>query len=116
MYQLVRVSSSLNVKRSLMTKITDSYVFPFEPNPDWSTFYAGSPEIWQYMKDTAVKWELEQFIQYNSRVTDSIWDEDSGKWRLKINQQGLLLDDECDVLVNATGFLRLVTVYVFESC
>ena len=90
----------------MINVFTDSYVFPFEPNPNWSTFYAGSPEIWQYMKHTAVKWGLEQSIRYNARVIDSVWDEEVGKWKLKIEHKGECIEDECDVLVNATGFLR----------
>ncbi|KAH8807115.1 hypothetical protein F5884DRAFT_702964 [Xylogone sp. PMI_703] len=82
------------------------YVFPFEPNPNWSSFYASSPEIWQYMKDTSIKWNLEEHVQFNSRVTKALWDEDSGKWRLKVSQQETSITDECDVLVNASGFLN----------
>ncbi|KKO96957.1 hypothetical protein THAR02_10937 [Trichoderma harzianum] len=82
------------------------YVFPFEPNPNWTTFYANSPEIWQYMKDTAKKWDLERHMLFDSKVIDSIWDENSGKWLLKIDHQGEIIEDECDILVNATGFLH----------
>lgn len=90
----------------LMARLLDIYVFPFEPNPNWTTFYANSPEIWQYMKDTAKKWDLERHMLFNSKVIDSIWDERSGKWRLKIDHEGDVIQDECDVLVNATGFLQ----------
>ncbi|KAL2843694.1 hypothetical protein BJY01DRAFT_235534 [Aspergillus pseudoustus] len=84
----------------------DVYVFPFEPNPNWSSFYAGSHEIWQYMKATAVKWKLEQFVQLDTRVTDTTWSEDAGKWLVKVERDGKTISDECDVLVNASGFLN----------
>jgi cation diffusion facilitator CzcD-associated flavoprotein CzcO len=58
------------------------------------------------MKDAAVKWDLEQFVKYNSKVTDSLWDDDVGKWKVRIIHQGELIDDECDILVNASGFLK----------
>jgi cation diffusion facilitator CzcD-associated flavoprotein CzcO len=58
------------------------------------------------MKDTAVKWDLEKHIRYNSRVTDSIWNEESGKWKVKIEHNGHMVDDECDVLINGAGFLK----------
>ncbi|KAL5324751.1 hypothetical protein ACEPPN_005867 [Leptodophora sp. 'Broadleaf-Isolate-01'] len=83
-----------------------SYVFPFEPNPNWSTFYAGGREIWQYIKDASMKWGLQEFVKFNAKVTDSIWDEASGKWKVKMTQEGKVIDDECDVLVNASGFLK----------
>jgi cation diffusion facilitator CzcD-associated flavoprotein CzcO len=63
------------------------------------------------MKDTAVKWDLEQFVKYNSKVTDSLWDDDTGKWKVKIAQQGELIEDECDILVNASGFLKYSIVF-----
>ena len=28
-----------------------SYQFAWRPNPDWSHYYCGAPEIWQYMKE-----------------------------------------------------------------
>lgn len=58
------------------------------------------------MKDTAKKWDLERHMLFNSKVIDSIWDECSGKWRLKVDHQGEIINDECDVLINATGFLQ----------
>lgn len=58
------------------------------------------------MKDTAIKWDLEQFVQYNSRVTDSIWDDEIGKWKVKVAQEGKSIEDECDILINASGFLK----------
>ncbi|KAM0521289.1 hypothetical protein ACHAPE_002767 [Trichoderma viride] len=85
----------------------------YEKNPDLGgTWYenrypgAACPEIWQYMKDTAKKWDLERHMLFNSKVIDSIWDECSGKWRLKVDHQGETINDECDVLINATGFLH----------
>ncbi|CAI7593882.1 unnamed protein product [Penicillium viridicatum] len=53
------------------------YTFPFEPNPDWSTFYASGPE-----------------------------DEPSSKWRLKIQQDGEEKEDECNILIDGSGFLN----------
>jgi hypothetical protein len=35
-----------------------------------------------------------------------MWDEGSGKWKLKIDQNGTLKEDEAEIFVNATGFLR----------
>ncbi|KAJ5370220.1 uncharacterized protein N7496_006312 [Penicillium cataractarum] len=82
------------------------YVFPFEPNPNWSSFYVHGPEIWQYMKDTAVKWGLEKFVSFNSRVNETVWDDEVGKWKIKVDYSGNTISDECDVLVNASGFLN----------
>ncbi|PVH69706.1 FAD/NAD(P)-binding domain-containing protein [Cadophora sp. DSE1049] len=82
------------------------YVFPFEPNPDWSSYYAGSAEIFQYIKKTAAKWALDKFVSLNSTVTDTTWNEDSCKWRIKIVQEGRVIEDECDILVSASGLFN----------
>lgn len=50
--------------------------------------------------------ELEENIKCNAAVTESIWDEDSGKWKLKIIHQEEVIEDECDILVNGSGFLK----------
>jgi cation diffusion facilitator CzcD-associated flavoprotein CzcO len=82
----------------------------------WRTFhcadslaqYATRPEIWDYMKATAKKWELEQYVRYHTKVTDAVWADEAGKWNLKLEFDGRVLHDECDVLVNATGIFKFV--------
>lgn len=58
------------------------------------------------MKDTAVKWGLEEFVSFNSRVNETVWDDEVGKWKVKVNCSGETISDECDVLINASGFLK----------
>ncbi|KAJ5851265.1 uncharacterized protein N7529_010650 [Penicillium soppii] len=55
------------------------YTFPFEPNPDWSTFYASGPEIWSYIKRTSDKYGLAEHVQLQSKVVQATWDESSSK-------------------------------------
>lgn len=84
----------------------DVYVFPFQPNPNWSSFYVGSEEIWGYMKETAIKWDLEKFVSFNSRVNETLWNDDKGKWQVKVGKADGTIKDECDILINASGFLK----------
>ncbi|KAL5333087.1 hypothetical protein BJX70DRAFT_406539 [Aspergillus crustosus] len=60
------------------------YTFPVEPNPNWSSFYAGGEEIWQYIKDTSDKCGLSERIQRGSDV----------------------FTDEADILINGSGILN----------
>lgn len=44
-------------------------------------------------------------MQFNSNVISSIWDHESGKWKIKVDQNGTIIEDEAEVLINATGLL-----------
>jgi cation diffusion facilitator CzcD-associated flavoprotein CzcO len=54
-------------------------VFSFEPNPDWSGFYAYSDEIQQYFLHFADKYGLRKYVQVNTEVVSATWDEEEGK-------------------------------------
>ncbi|KAJ5202173.1 hypothetical protein N7449_004252 [Penicillium cf. viridicatum] len=82
------------------------YTFPFEPNPDWSTFFASGSEIWSYIKRTSDKYGLAEHVQLRSKVLQAIWDEPSSTWCMKIRQNGEEKEVECDVLVDGSGFLN----------
>jgi cation diffusion facilitator CzcD-associated flavoprotein CzcO len=79
------------------------YTFSWEPNPDWSSFYVGGPEIFAYIKQTADKYNLTKDIQLNSKVVDAEWKESDGKWHVTIEQGGKIIHDVGDLLINACG-------------
>ncbi|OAL38186.1 hypothetical protein AYO20_02638 [Fonsecaea nubica] len=82
------------------------YAFPFDPNPDWSKFYADGPEILEYIQRTVKKWNLNRDIQFNTRVVALEWLEEEGKWKIRVRKDGQEERDEfADVLVSAQGFL-----------
>ncbi|GAD94127.1 hypothetical protein PVAR5_2748 [Paecilomyces variotii No. 5] len=83
------------------------YTFPFEPNPDYSSFYVGGQEIWEYIRRTTTKYHLDENVQFNSRVVSTIWDDQSGSWKIKVQRQdGTIIEDTADVLINASGILN----------
>lgn len=87
--------------------VSEIYTFPFEPNPDWSSFYASGPEIFQYIKRTVKKYDLDYCVKLNSGVIESVWDNVSSTWKIKVQLAGgKTIDDEGDVLINASGFLK----------
>lgn len=81
-------------------------MFPFEPNPSWSKFYVGGAEIQKYILDTTEKYGLREKIKFNTELCESAWDEEKGNWKLKLNSNGCSIQDEADILINATGVLR----------
>ncbi|KAL4945497.1 hypothetical protein BDV06DRAFT_219188 [Aspergillus oleicola] len=85
-----------------------SYIFPFAPNPHWSQCYAKGPEIQQYILDTTEKFGLREKVQFNSKVISAIWNEEEGKWKLRVqrNGDGEVVEDSADVLLNGGGILN----------
>ncbi|KAI4906297.1 hypothetical protein J4E90_010642 [Alternaria incomplexa] len=64
------------------------YAFPFEPNPNWSSFYAGGAEILQYIKDTTKRYGLADNIQFKAELTSAVWDDANGKYHFKLVKDG----------------------------
>jgi cation diffusion facilitator CzcD-associated flavoprotein CzcO len=79
------------------------YSFSFEQKSDWSRRFAPQPEILQYLRDTATKYDVRRHIRFNTEVTAASFDEDAGSWHLEL-ADGTTHD--ADVLVATTGQLN----------
>lgn len=53
------------------------------------------------------KYHLDRDVRLNHKVEHARFDESGGRWHLKVRRMdtGEMLDDVCDILVSATGFL-----------
>jgi cation diffusion facilitator CzcD-associated flavoprotein CzcO len=58
------------------------YSFSFEPNPDWSSKFAGSAEIQKYLLGCVDKYDLRPHLRLNTAITDAVFDEEQGVWTL----------------------------------
>ncbi|KAF9485456.1 FAD/NAD(P)-binding domain-containing protein [Pholiota conissans] len=85
-----------------------AYTFSFEPNPNWSSVYAGSKEIRQYFVSFASKHELSKYVKTRHQVSKAVWDEIKGVWDVEVANlaDGTIIRDSCDMLVNAAGVLN----------
>ncbi|EMC95153.1 hypothetical protein BAUCODRAFT_527822 [Baudoinia panamericana UAMH 10762] len=84
-----------------------SYQFSFNPKPDWSSLYAPSWEIRDYIESSAKKYGADRFIKLRHEVTDCEWREDEGKWHVKVKKpNGEIFEDTCEILVSARGLLN----------
>lgn len=63
-------------------------------------------EIQAFIKRTAEKYDLDKHVQLNTTIRETIWDEGSAKWKIKLEQTGELKEDEADFPINASGFLK----------
>ncbi|KAI5309586.1 hypothetical protein KEM55_002890 [Ascosphaera atra] len=90
------------------TWFENSYQFAWEPNPNWSAYYAPGPEIFQYFQGVAKKYDLYRWIKLNHMVTSAIWDEESATWKLEIQntRTGEIVKDWAHVFINGGGFLK----------
>ncbi|KAJ5752204.1 hypothetical protein N7520_009121 [Penicillium odoratum] len=85
-----------------------TYQATFEPNKEWSTFYAKSPEIHKYWAHVVDKYGCRQYMKFNNRVLEVVWDEKFSKWRLQVEaiDTESMFKDQCDVVIQATGALN----------
>ena len=51
------------------------------------------------------KHKLEPFMRFNTKVVEAVWHELDGQWEVKLERDGELFTDRCDVLINGSGVL-----------
>lgn len=85
-----------------------SYQLSFESNVNWSSFYAGAPEILKYWQRVADKYGVRRYIKFGHRCTGARWNEDTCKWHVKLHnlETNDEFEDVADVLVTGTGVLN----------
>ena len=103
--QMLRIKTRLKETGVACDVPAHIYTFPFEPNPDWSAFYASGDEIWRYFQKTVEKYDLARGVKCGHRVQKAEFDEETGRWRLEVGNKDGVIHDECDILVSAVGFL-----------
>ena len=88
------------------------YAFPFDPNPNWSKFYADGDEILEYVEGVADKWNLRRDIQFNTKVAGLEWQDDECQWHVTVRtkEKGERVE-KADIVISAMGFLKYVRAY-----
>ncbi|EXJ70265.1 uncharacterized protein A1O5_06333 [Cladophialophora psammophila CBS 110553] len=82
------------------------YAFPFDPNPDWTHFFATGKEIHEYMQKITKKWNLDQDVKLSHRVIETVWQAESGQWKVTVESEGRQWDEYAEVLVSGQGVLN----------
>jgi cation diffusion facilitator CzcD-associated flavoprotein CzcO len=84
-----------------------TYTFPFDPNPNWSGYYAYAPEIQEYFLRFYEKHDLSPFVVLRTEVLSAEWHDLEGQWhvRLRRTTDGSIFEDKCNVLINGSGVL-----------
>lgn len=88
-----------------------SYQFSWRPNPYWTRYYSPADEIYKYFKGVVDEEGLMRWIRLSTEIVKAEWDEGKSKWKVRLrttDKQGRQqeFDDECNVLLNGTGFVN----------
>ncbi|KAF5549821.1 sterigmatocystin biosynthesis monooxygenase stcW [Fusarium mexicanum] len=85
-----------------------AYQLTSESSPRWTSFFASAPEILQYWKDVATKYDIRKHMKFQQKCTGARWSETTNKWfvQLKDLATGLEHEDSADVLVTGEGVLN----------
>jgi cation diffusion facilitator CzcD-associated flavoprotein CzcO len=59
------------------------YSFSFALNPEWSRTYALQPEIRDYLRGVAERYDLYRHLRTGAPVSELTWDDEAGHWRVQ---------------------------------
>ena len=79
---------------------------------DWKELYSGQPENERYLNHVADKFDLRRHIRFNSRVASCVYDEETNRWELEM-QDGHRARGQ--FLITAVGLLSAHYVPDFEG-
>ena len=83
------------------------YSYAFEPNHDWSHFFAKRDELWTYFERVADKYQLRAHLRLGIEVTEARYDEQADQWRIAAQDtKGHREEFSARVLVSAVGVLN----------
>ena len=72
---------------------------------NWSEHFAGQPETLAYLNHVADKFSLRDDIQFNTRISATVFDEDTKHWTVETESGE---QTRCQFLIMATGILSAV--------
>jgi 4-hydroxyacetophenone monooxygenase len=83
------------------------YSYAFEPNHDWSHYFAKRDELWRYFERVADKHDLRRQIRFGTEVVEARYDEPDALWRIKAQRaDGGVFELCARVLISAVGVLN----------
>ena len=87
------------------------YSFSFEQNPGWSRMFSPQPEIFDYLRGVADKYQLRRHIRFGVEVTGARWDPEAARWTLRATSAtGEAVEYRARFLVAGVGALHIPNV------
>jgi len=82
------------------------YSYSFEPDPEWSDFYARRDELQAYVRRCATKYGVRPKVRFATEVMAARWDDTLSRWELRLRgPDGGEQRERVDALVSAVGML-----------
>lgn len=83
------------------------YSYSYEPNPGWSRVLPPKDELWAYLNNVALKYDLKRKMSFNMQVERCEWIEECARWRMTIRnlKSRAVFIHECQFLFCASGQL-----------
>ncbi len=83
------------------------YSYSFEPNHNWSHFFAKRDELWQYFEGVADKHDLRRRSHFGTEVTSCVFDEASQRWAVSARRaDGSVIELTANAIMSAVGILN----------
>ena len=83
------------------------YSYSFEPNPDWSDFYARRDELNAYIESCATQHQVRPNIRFDSEVVSAAWDQERARWRLELRSESGRNDSlDANAVISGVGMLN----------
>jgi cation diffusion facilitator CzcD-associated flavoprotein CzcO len=83
------------------------YSFSFEQNPAWSRSFPSQPEIWDYLRKVADRYDVRRHIRFGQDLTGARWDSDAQVWHVQTKSGAELT---AQFLVSGVGALHIPNI------
>ncbi|KAI9371626.1 hypothetical protein BJX61DRAFT_548160 [Aspergillus egyptiacus] len=64
------------------------YSYSFEQYSRWSREYPSQEEILNYLTQVAERYGLYKYVRFNSEVKEARWDDETAKWKIRVEVSG----------------------------
>src|SRR5271167_1327918 len=92
------------------------YCYSFEPNNDWTHFFAEQYELQDYFTKVIKKHDLDEQIRWNTEVLAAEWNDDDGMWSVSLRgADGQTETLHARAIITAVGQLNRPNIPEFDG-
>lgn len=92
------------------------YCYSFEPNNDWTHFFAEQHELQDYFTHVMEKHDLVERVQWNTEVLAANWNDDDGVWSVSLRTaDGQVSTVRARAVITAVGQLNRPHIPEFDG-